>query len=128
MNTPVKFETAKLIKEKKYGNKTPHKLRRDYYNHLGELNADVTDYVKALVNKEELTHLEPIDAPTIADVVMWLYKEYRIWIWVERYSTLFRPYSEEKGDKRFGKWEGHKYSTPTEAYEAAIEYTLKNLI
>jgi hypothetical protein len=77
MNTPVNFETAKLLKEKDYGNKTPHKLRRDYYNHLGELNGDVTDYVKAFVNKEECRHLEPIDAPTIADVVIWCFNNYR---------------------------------------------------
>jgi len=38
----IKYETAVIAKEKGFENKTPHKLRRDYYNHLGELNGDVT--------------------------------------------------------------------------------------
>jgi hypothetical protein len=41
---------------------------------------------------------------------------------------MFRPYAEELGDERFGKWEGYKYNSPTEAYEAAIEHTLNELI
>lgn len=140
MNTPVKFETAKLLKEKKYGNKTPHKLRRNYYNHLGELNGDVTDYVKAFVNKEELTHLETIDAPTIADVLMWLYEAQGIWIVVSisRYGNFYCNVLMREDTKILlsldnpSSWEMqtqiNDFYSPTEVYETAIEYTLKNLI
>lgn len=41
----------------------------------------------------------------IMQVIMWLYEKHGIWIWVERFSNLFRPYAEEIGDERFGKWE-----------------------
>lgn len=58
---------------------------------------------------------------------MWLYETYNIWVWVERYSTLFRPYAEEIGNERFGKWEGHKFDTLTEAYEVAIIYILNKI-
>ena len=109
MNTPVSFEISKLLKEKGF----------DLNHKYMFFTSDETEKYP----EEELSL-----KPTIAEVVMWLYKKHEIWVWVERYSTLFRPYSEEIGDKRFGKWEGHKYSTPTEAYEAAIIYTLKNLI
>lgn len=101
MNTVVSFDLANLLKEKGY----PFELIT-----VGEI-------------KEV-----PLNIPTVADVVMWLYEKHGVWIWVERYSTLFRPYAEETGDKIFGKWEGHKFDSPTEAYSGAINYTLKNLI
>ena len=101
MNTPISFPSAELLKEKGYP----------------------FDFI-TIGDVEEV----PLNIPTISDVVMWLYEKHGIWVWVERFSTLFRPYAEEIGDERFGKWEGHKYNSPTEAYEAAILYTLNNLI
>jgi hypothetical protein len=70
--TPITFNTAKLAKEKGFENKTPHKLHRDYYNHLGELNGDVTEYVKALVKKQDTTIFNTIDAPTQSLLQKWL--------------------------------------------------------
>jgi hypothetical protein len=80
---------------------------------------------------------EPISAPTIADVVMWLYEKHKIWVSVS-VDTLFN-----KGkfciviykDKGLGlenypldNTEFSPYESPTEAYEVAIEYTLTKLI
>lgn len=141
MNTPVNFEIAKLLKEKKYGNKTPHQLSRNYYTHLGELNGDVIDYIKALVNKEELTHLEPIDAPTIADVVMWLCEKRHIdSCHIVNYTNDIRTYrigivyvKDKLVESVFIRPENNKFlfvefNSVTEAYEAAIAYVLINLI
>lgn len=111
MNTPVKFELAKLLKEKGFsqnfgnGQKFYYPLTKELTeNHRGDNYA----------------------APTISEVVMWLYKKHDIWIWVEHYpnETNFIPQIPKANlDKILGY-----YKSPTEAYEAAIEYTLKNLI
>lgn len=81
---------------------------------------------------EELDKLS-LDSPDIitefAHLGEWLRVNHGISIYILPYSTLFRPYSEELIDKdRFGKWEGHKYSSPQEAYSAAFDYVLTKLI
>lgn len=72
---------------------------------------------------------------TIAKVVMFLYEKYGIWIRVTPipYSdnlTHWRwEYMSTKYETRSLVWEKVKdYMSPTEAYEAAIEYTLNKLI
>ncbi len=83
-------------------------------------------------------------APTIADVIMWLYETYDIWIqtpfshndikpfcWV--ISKTLRNISEEEENKNcwlsgIDNDNTQGYDSPTEAAESAIEYTLNNLI
>ena len=79
----IVFETAKLAKEKGFKNKTPHKLRRDYYNHLGEINGDVTEYIKAYVANKELERYNTIDAPTQSLLQKWLREVQSIYISVD---------------------------------------------
>ena len=51
---------------------------------------------------------------------MWLYEKHKIWI---------NPtYQYNKFFWKFGSYQTQEYNSPTEAYEAAIEYTLNNLI
>ena len=76
--TIVSFKVAKLAKEKGFENKTPHKLRRVYYNHLGEVNGDVTKYIKAFVNKEDTTKYTTVDAPTQSLLQKWLRDKHNI--------------------------------------------------
>ena len=76
----ITYGTAELAKEKGFENKTPHKLRRDYYNHLGEINGDVTQYVKAYVHKRDTTKLKTIDAPTQSLLQKWLREEHNLHI------------------------------------------------
>ena len=120
MNKPVSFSLAKLLKEKDFNNIEC----KGYYHVCDGYTEGYAFCYSNVYTQEEIAIL----APTISDVVMWIYEKYGIWINVERYSTLFRCYAEEIGDERFGKWEGHKYKSPTEAYEVAIEYTLTHLI
>ena len=112
MNTTVSFEIVKLLE--KIGWKFPYTI--EYLEELQGTN----NYVESI--------------PTIADVVMWIYEKHGIWIEI--------GYGLHASGFYFGvsTIENHEYinqklisdvppfSTPTEAYEAAIEYTLKNLI
>lgn len=66
-------------------------------------------------------------SPTIADVVMWLYEKYGIWISVDPENdinnTWFHTISHGTSTTIFGN-----YRSPTEAYEAGIEDVLINMI
>lgn len=78
--------------------------------------------------------------PTIADVVMWIYEKHRIWIWVgcreledSTNRTIFIPQgrtipSTKKDGFVVDIIPYTPKGSPTEAYEAAFEYTLNNLI
>ena len=127
MNTPVNFEIAKLLKEKGFDLKVRSmycegKLLKDT-NSKGNYN-DVM-WVRTWRNS-------PIDdtisAPTIAEVVMWLYEKHGIWITVTSVSQeSWQCHMTKKGDS-LGKCYLEDFYTPTEAYEAGVEYVLKNLI
>ena len=116
MNTPVSFEIAKLLKERKQ-NIISSKLM---YASSGKLTDAIYDFDNWCF------------APTIAEVITWLYEKYGIWIvslpitknkW---YFEILYNYKKDIG------WvcmnDSTEFNSPTEAYEAAIEYTLKNLI
>jgi hypothetical protein len=99
MTTPINFELAKLLKEK--------------------------DYPFEFITIGELKEV-PLNIPTIAEVVMWLYGKYGAWISVDPENdtyTWFYTISYFKSGSIFGN-----YNSLTEAYEAAIEYCLNNLI
>ena len=116
MNTAVSFELAKLLKDKGFDELTIYwhqrgdgiigcvEGKRDFYNRKGEVYTS---------------------APTIAEVVMWLYENHEVWIAVhpnEPYEdddwcfTIFKNFSLEG------------YDSPIEAYEAAISHALTNIV
>lgn len=72
--------------------------------------------------------------PTIGDVVMWLYKKHGIWIGVQPTSVVgkfqFRTYWNNNNvmNQHWNNSMSKIFNSPTEAYEAAIEYCLTNLI
>lgn len=104
MNTPINFELAKLLNSKGLpGVYTFYKNKKQY----------------------DLNH----NKYTIADVVMWIYKRYGIWIVSKKvnglnkwFAQIYRNNSNDLCDTNIVN------ISPTEAYEAAIEYTLNNLI
>ena len=65
--------------------------------------------------------------PTIGDVVMWLYKKHGIWIEVIE-TDLFNKFFFQIKRKDNTRLKNGDFNSPTEAYEAAIEYVLTNLI
>lgn len=72
MNTPVKFELAKLLKEKGFDVKTEF-----WYDGDGD-----TVYRDALEKSSsyKFNLVGECFAPTIAEVVYWIYSKYDIWI------------------------------------------------
>lgn len=145
MNTPISFELAKLLKEKYFNE--PCRLVYDNWGHIEDWYDMDREYHR---NSEKNTSVY-YSAPTIAEVVMWLHEKHGVWIsslpvvlgtdeWGYEYKILYLP-NEFKNAKRrsihlerinsfkegFSSYSGAWYS-PTKAYEAAIKYTLQNII
>jgi hypothetical protein len=120
MNTPVKFEIAKLLKEKGFNEPT-----LDWY-HRDTKKFNTNDLMFSMNRLSD-----NYSAPTIAEVVMWLYEKYGIWTVVNvniMGSWYFEHFDlKEKRNAQFEPTDTH-YDSLTEAYEAAIEYTLNNLL
>ena len=121
MNTPVSFSLAKLVRLKGF-NEPCSSFYRD--GELSHVNSLVTD--KKLVTNSQFLTSRYFTAPSISDVVMWLYKEHGIWISVDPDNDTdiwFYTISHNKSETVFGN-----YSSLTEAYEAGIEDVLINMI
>lgn len=141
MTTPVTFELAKLLKEKGIIIKPLFlKHETDYVEGYDWDIEDEEDSLKVREFQFEdniCSHLYL--APTISEVVMWLYEKYGIWIvnnWQDGSKTFIYEIIDitsyentikiqEQNYKDVGEAE---YNSPAEAYSAAIEYTLNNLI
>ena len=133
MNNPISFETAKLLKEK--GFDVPvrnYYLQKEKGDHLHEGFEDEYWGDNKVVNwNKDIIGIKPfqgfISAPTIAEVVMWLYEKHGIWIFAFSYSRRWQwKIDSDSSTAEYSRGDG--FNSPTEAYEAAIEYTLKNLI
>jgi|APGre2960657404_1045060.scaffolds.fasta_scaffold167526_2 hypothetical protein len=131
MNTPVSFELAKLLKEKEYKDKnmlgTVRLSEPEFYDPNG-----IIHNIKDIFEEKDYKIEDCFNAPTIAEVVMWLYEKHEIWIGVicdvgNDLLFTFKIYSTKIGEERCIV-NGNMYESPTEDYEAAIEYTLKNLL
>lgn len=119
MNTPIDFNTAKLLKEKGFDEPTIQWYHRD----SKKLNTN-----DLMFSMNKLT--DNYSAPTIAEVVMWLYERYEIWITVlpELFNGEKIRYYPSVFEQGIGEDLEQYFDSPKEAYEAAIEYVLKNLI
>jgi hypothetical protein len=126
MNTPISFEIAKLLKEKDFKEHV-----NNYFGNNGREEHFQPNY-KANYNSAlmvGLTHSRPI----IADVVIWLYEKHGFWIYSRYFSSnYFYGYViDSNGDMKeiaVSEINAVKFNSPTEAYEAAVLYCLKNLI
>ena len=144
MNIPVNFELAKLLKEKGFNLKVIN-----FYNYEKlSLISDKNRQVDGLVNYNPINWNGIKDhytsAPTIAEVVMWLYEKHGVWVsvdWMKRikpYNSGFychlrgtsKPLNQDNffviNDTLDPGYE--VFNSPTKAYLAAIEYTLNKLI
>lgn len=147
MYTIVSFELAKLLKEKGFDVPT-----NNYYEHAltSKKDSETNDYTGAFGWKKGETNLSSgyfknnydmtdlssknwyiCSAPTIAEVIMWFLEKYGIWIYARQVRNP-EPLPNywcgiiNKDAKLIDSVEG--FYSPSSAYEAAIEYTLKNLI
>lgn len=121
MNKEVNFNIAKLLKEKGFDKRV-----KGFYDTERELHINYTDEMntKGFANR----HLPKgeYSAPTIAEVIDWIFEKYEILI------TVMRDYDE-------GMFEGYEgsidilsqgivytktFDSPLKALEVAIDYTL----
>lgn len=118
MNTPITFELAKLLKQKNFNKPT-----LEAYVYRGIEHTEFS--YKGRLTKDKL--LCDIAAPTIAEVIMWLYEKHKIWISVKQ-GYKWEWFIETISSHPELKHNDGLEDTPTEAYKEAIEYTLTNLI
>jgi len=120
MNKPVSFEIARLLKDKKI-------IIHSEYRYT-----DFDGIERLEKNADEMFPF----APTIAEVIMWLYEKHGIWITV---NLLIEEMIDRLQDWFFyevnGKeWDvenirySEEYYSPTEAYSEAIKRVLNTLI
>ncbi len=147
---PVSFELAKLLKGKGFSWECSQfycktKNNKKFYLTTGteyesdrdciwdwNLNGGKSGTLTKTIPYPNDTNAIYYSAPTIAEVVMWLYEKHKIWIGVicdvgNDLLFTFKIYSTKIGEERCIV-NGNMYESPTEDYEAAIEYTLKNLL
>lgn len=138
MTIPVSLEIAILLNTKGFVI-SKNIFNKDYYNHLGELNGDMTDYLRSRIRNADATvlkSLESIDAPSIAEVLMYLYDIHKLWILALptvtgnfAYKIIDVQLDPENEIQRppYDNVSAYDYNTPTEAYQEAILDIIKNL-
>ena len=140
MNKEVNFNTAKLLNEKGFEQKERPSYLLVPFQECTSL--DVSNHTSgSLGYGDRIGYYLPnktVNAPTISDVIMWLYENHKIWIYVD---GDFRPHIiKDDGDLNYrgdvnrtvlleGKTKvQYCWDSPTEAYEATITYVLENKI
>jgi hypothetical protein len=157
MNKEVSFDLAKLLKEKGFDINVfscynSSSLLRENYSIINQYeNLYIEDKGECLLipyDDNDGIYLEKINfnawegkysAPTIAEVIMWIYQKYKTWIYATPYKEKDYHFTiiEDKEKRKnltiydeslyggIGK-EGISFSSIEEAYEKGIEYFLKN--
>lgn len=145
MNTLVGFELAKLLKEKGFDEPCSHAYKEVespvlYIHQDKKYNNSFKKEWQNTVRKNshmDNAVIKRYSAPTIVEVVMWLYEKHGIWVsvktikWNYEHNTIRFNYNICKFNHNNSSDITdvvYDFNSPTEAYEAAIEYTLKNLI
>jgi translation elongation factor EF-Ts len=128
----IEYSTAKLAKDKGFGNVKPYKLRRDYYNHKGELNGDVTEMVKAICENRDTSEFDTIDAPTQSLLQRWLREDHGIGVIVDVDVTLswkYKIFSMHPESSYTGDWilSIYMYGWYEEALEKGLVQALELL-
>lgn len=134
MNNPVSFEISKLLKEKGFDEPCSHAYKEVespilYVHQDKKYNNSFKKEWQNTVRKN--SHMDNAvinrySAPTIAEVVCWIYSKYNIWISVDRHFDKFISKNNGVLITFYGNRKSY-FDTPTEAYEAAIEYCLTKI-
>lgn len=128
MNIPVSFEFAVMLKEKGFN----AKVRSMYCEGLLHIDTNSKgnyNDVKWVRTWRNSSIDDTLSAPTISEVVMWLYEKHGIWIevYIDDDSTFGYLISEIDKDGRYDFPMQRGFSSPKEAYESGIEHVLKTL-
>lgn len=132
MNKPVNFEIAKLLAEKGFDERC--RFVHDTWN-------NIHDWVEDGEGEHRNSHKNAsiyYSAPTIADVVIWLYEKHGIWAsvytmdkWLPNGNDREQLFDYSLKQMKLGLIDIPKkpeeFNSPTEAYEAAIKYVLSNI-
>ena len=119
MNTLINPETKQLLFDKGWR----YELSESYDPELGGTRVNHSLGEQRWNEGKNLTYVDI----TISEVVMWLYEKHGIWIEVIE-TDLFNRFFFQIKRKDNTRLKNGDFNYPTEAYEAAIEYTLNNLI
>lgn len=131
MNAAVSFQIAKLLKEKMIKIDTLIFIKDGFFIYNIEehriKNRDV------LYCYEGFGIYIPDDDEyqtyKISEIVMWLYEKHEYWCYTYTNGKIWHPCIQHKfGDTAVLSGKIGEFNSPKEAYEAAIEYTLNNLI
>lgn len=119
------FEVSKLLKEKGFQVPTVFYFRITGGHMFPQPNPfNHNDDSK----NETAGGMTYVSAPTHALAIKWIRENFHIHIWVEKYlSESIEIFYEYFVDNHVGN-SGYGYNNPEEATEAALLYTLKNLI
>ena len=137
MNTRVNFSTAKLLKEKEFDSMTEPEsyycikdLGEYYWQKMGGLIVEWEHLNETCCPNHEVPEQYLILAPTIAEVVMWLYEKHGVWISVQAPHKLLKSWYLEvyRINDEVTLIEESLFKSPTEAYSAAITHVLNNMI
>jgi len=90
------------------------------------MNTEVSFKIAEMLKSKGFDEPQDTSAPTIAQAIMWVYEKHGVWIYSYHNGTLFIGSIQDSTGSIKGRLLGYK--TPTEAYEAAIEYALTNLV
>jgi hypothetical protein len=146
MTKPISYELAKLLNEKGFDKSTEANwwiFAKDDLNYKKRLPIDESKVfftedsdeleLKTRID-EETSHTiyHVLAAPTIAQVVMWLYETHKIWViavpskstnsWYYHRFYLLDPNKDSEPELV------DRFNSPQEAYSAAFEYIVKNMI
>lgn len=121
MNKIVGFELAKLLKEKGFDNESS-----DFYDEKGIVRYD-HEWPSLYRTKIGFYY----DAPTIAEVVMWLYEKHNYWITVDVDAIdnwIYEITNTSHTRNSYVKTPSVDSKSPERAYVAAIYHCLTKLI
>ena len=122
-DTLIKFETAKLAKEKGFFQET-NRLEIPYYNYKGEFKGDVSDWrIRKYIRGENTSDIEFVSAPTQSLLAKWLREQHNI------HLIAYKNINIDGYDWCYITTDGitniNSYKTYEEAYEIGLQEALK---
>ena len=122
-DTLIKFETAKLAKEKGFFQET-NRLEIPYYNYKGEFKGDVSDWrIRKYIRGENTSDIEFVSAPTQSLLAKWLREKHNI------HLIAYKNINIDGYDWCYITTDGitniNSYKTYEEAYEIGLQEALK---